>query len=107
MNEGSIACLLSAMQIIGEIGPKFSGTFLPDQKAVSLKVRWFQVKKEELVQQQGWTDAIGQNTSFFVAVGYSRVMSVYTKSYNKWRYEEHIDLKSKTKFFACVRRLVF
>jgi hypothetical protein len=84
-NEGSISSLLSATeQTIGELGQKVSGTFLPSQKGMSLKGRWFQVMKEEMVQQQGRSDAIGWGNIFVDAVGYYRVLYVYTKSYNKW-----------------------
>jgi hypothetical protein len=91
---------------IGEVGQNVSDTFLPDQKETSLKGQWFQIKREELVQQQGRTDEIGRNAIFVDAVGYYRVMSVYTKSNIKRRYKDHIDLRSKTKFLAHVHRII-
>jgi hypothetical protein len=95
-NEGPISSFWSATeQKICELGQKVSGTFLPSQKGMSLKGRWFQVMKEEVVQQQGRSGAIGWGTIFVDAVGYYRVLYVYRKSYNKWWYEDHIDLKSK------------
>jgi hypothetical protein len=45
--ENSIDVLLTAMQTtISEVGQKKKGSVLTDEKAMSLKGRWFQVKKE-------------------------------------------------------------
>jgi hypothetical protein len=91
ISENSIAVLLTAMQTtISEVVQKKKGSVLPDEKAMSSKGRWFQVKKEEVTTMKSVDpfEVVMQNTIFQDSIGYNRVLYLYAKSYNKWRFEE-------------------
>jgi hypothetical protein len=93
---------------ISEVGQKKKGSVLPDEKAMSLKGRWFQVKKEEeATTSVDPSEVVKRNTIFQDSIGCYRVLSLYAKSYSKWRFEEEIDLKQKVKFKAHIQRLTY
>ena len=66
------------------------------QKVKSLQGRWFKVNTKN-VEAIGTGTLVERNCIFLKNETYYRVMSVFKKSYNKWRHEKKGNLKDKMK----------
>jgi hypothetical protein len=96
MSNDSIASLLMAKgKTIVDMGQQCSGSNLAYYRTPSLKGIWFQVKKEDVDNTQGIDGQIGCNAVFQDDMGFYHVLSLYSKSYNKWRFKELLDAHAK------------
>jgi len=72
------------------------GSISPLQKVQSLKGRWFKVNPKN-VEAINSGQTIERNCIYLKKGKYFRVMSIFKKSYNKWRHERKGGIKEKMK----------
>ena len=75
---------------------KVNGSTTELRKVQSLKGRWFRVKMANVEKMDDW-NTITRDDIYFRDECYYRVLSVYKKSYNKWRLESTGSKKEKMK----------
>ena len=95
-NVGNMLCYMSEAMNINFERQKVKGSISSLQKVQSLQGRWFSVKKKN-VEKIVTGDSIERNCIFLKNKRYYRVLSVFKKTYNKWRHERRGERKEKMK----------
>ena len=75
---------------------KVQGSISSLQKVQSLQGRWFSVRKEN-VEKIVNGESVERNFMFVKNGKYYRVLSVFKKTYNKWRHEQRGEKNEKMK----------